>query len=79
MEQVLGPGTHKKPVATEEAEVPKVGESDGLSTVVGRLSLVVGEDKPGHYLGKIRPARVVWRGSNFIERFRVSGFQVRVA
>ena len=24
MEEVLGPGTHKKPVATEEAEVPKV-------------------------------------------------------
>jgi small subunit ribosomal protein S2 len=24
MEQVLGPGTHKKPVATEEAELPKV-------------------------------------------------------
>jgi hypothetical protein len=24
MEEVLGPGTHKKPVATEEAELPKV-------------------------------------------------------
>jgi len=24
MEEVLGPGTHKKPVATEEADVPKV-------------------------------------------------------
>jgi hypothetical protein len=24
MEQVLGPGMHKKPVATEEAEQPKV-------------------------------------------------------
>jgi hypothetical protein len=24
MEEVLGPGTHKKPVANEEAEVPKV-------------------------------------------------------
>jgi small subunit ribosomal protein S2 len=24
MEQVLGPGTHKKPVATEDAELPKV-------------------------------------------------------
>jgi hypothetical protein len=24
MEQVLGPGMHKKPVATEEAELPKV-------------------------------------------------------
>jgi len=24
MEEVLGPGTHKKPVANEEAELPKV-------------------------------------------------------
>ena len=24
MEEVLGPGTHKKPVANEEAEVPKI-------------------------------------------------------
>jgi hypothetical protein len=24
MEEVLGPGTHKKPVANEEADVPKV-------------------------------------------------------
>jgi hypothetical protein len=24
MEEVLGPGTHKKPVSNEEAELPKV-------------------------------------------------------
>ena len=32
MEEVLGPGTHKKPVATEEAEVAEGGEPDGLDS-----------------------------------------------
>ena len=36
MEEVLGPGTHKKPVANEEADLPKGREPDGLETVVGR-------------------------------------------
>ena len=40
MEEVLGPGTHKKPVANEEAESSQGREPDGLEAVLGRASAV---------------------------------------
>jgi len=36
MEEVLGPGTHKKPVANEDAEVPRSESPDGLRASFGR-------------------------------------------